>query len=222
MTYKVGFGDIYRDVIAKRLSVDASRKTTYGPNVLSISYIDDNDQLINASVVELKDGMLSAAKFGSSNSVLSLYFNPDVTTTPLTVDLASLKDAYFPGYGLALCSDNKTFYISCDIKGLSSRVKNLETNVTTLCGDINVLCGNFNNYIPWSASTSASGDINNSSTNKVTNGRAVHDYVQPVINTVNNLCTAVNNLTTQVYVNHSTTLCGTVNGLIGQVGTHTT
>ena len=47
-TYKIAFSDIYKDVVLKRISADVAKPDPFGPNILSISYIDDSGSLINA------------------------------------------------------------------------------------------------------------------------------------------------------------------------------
>ena len=110
---------------------------------MSISYIDDNNNLINSTSVKLQDGMLSAAKFNDTTNVLSLYFNatdPTVSPNPLTVNLNSLKDIYTAGYGLSLNSNK--FAISLDFNGLSGKVDSLSVIVKDLSGKVDTLSGN--------------------------------------------------------------------------------
>ena len=61
--------------------------------------------------------MLSALEFDSSNNKLSLFFNVsavDSSESAIVVDLNSLKDIYYPGYGLASSDYFDTQYnISC-------------------------------------------------------------------------------------------------------------
>ena len=159
---------------------------------MSISYIDDNNNLINSTSVKLQDGMLSAAKFNDTTNVLSLYFNatdPTVSPNPLTVNLNSLKDIYTAGYGLSLNSNK--FAISLDFNGLSSKVDSLSSNINTLCNTVNIhttnittLCNNFNNYIPTSCETNLSNDISNGLTNKIPTGQAVNNYVSAMMSNI--------------------------------------
>ena len=65
---------------------------------------DDSGSQTCLKYVTLQDGMLSAVNFDPISNYLSLYFNTptvDLSDT-VVVDLNSLEDRYFAGYGLGL------------------------------------------------------------------------------------------------------------------------
>jgi len=105
-TYKIDMQSLYKDVLSNRLSCAVKRSRRKGsPNILSLLFVDDSGKShLIGNEVTLQDGMLSAVNFNPDNNHLSLYFNTptvDLSDT-VVVDLNSLKDRYFAGYGLGL------------------------------------------------------------------------------------------------------------------------
>lgn len=104
-TYKIDMQSLYKDVLSNRLEFKVGRNRRKGsPNVLSLMFNDDDGSQTYLKSVTLQDGMLSAVNFDPISNYLSLYFNTptfDLSDT-VVVDLNSLEDRYFAGYGLEL------------------------------------------------------------------------------------------------------------------------
>lgn len=103
VTYKLSMKDLYKDALSNRLDFGVSRSKKNGsPNILSIFFKEDNGSKQLLKKVTLQDGMLSAVNFNKDTNHLSLYFNADAVSDAIVVDLNSLEDIYFAGYGLGL------------------------------------------------------------------------------------------------------------------------
>lgn len=104
VSYKVSMQDIYKDVLSNRLAFKVGRTKRRGcSNELSLLFINDNGTSSLLKSVTLQDGMLSSVEFNSSTNHLSLHFNSSVVSDDvIDIDLDSLEDRYFAGYGLGL------------------------------------------------------------------------------------------------------------------------
>lgn len=116
--YHVSYKDIYEDVLKNRLDLSVSRLTHIGsPNVLSVSFKNDDGTKTLLKEITLQDGMLSAIDYNDSTHILSLYFNASAVdeSNAITVDLDDLKLIYSAGYGLGLSTSiidgQQEFYV---------------------------------------------------------------------------------------------------------------
>ena len=104
-TYKIDMQSLYKDILSNRLEFKVGRSKRKGsPNVLSLMFNDDSGSQTCLKSVTLQDGMLSAVNFDPISNYLSLYFNTTAVdlSEAVVVDLNSLEDRYFAGYGLEL------------------------------------------------------------------------------------------------------------------------
>lgn len=73
-TYKLKASEMYKDVLSSRMCFTSRRDGTYGPNIISAGFIDDNDDEHWSHSLTLQDRSLSTVAF-NSNYVLSFYSN---------------------------------------------------------------------------------------------------------------------------------------------------